>query len=506
MKWLQHTASYLIKRRLKQVQYWVANPIVTQQKILRSLLNKAQSTNFGKKYDFSDISTIKTFQNRFPIQDYNSLQPYIQQILKGNQNVLWPTPIQWFAKSSGTTSDRSKLIPVSREAMQTCHYRAAAEVLALYLHNKPDNQLFTGKGLIMGGSHSIAKVNSKARFGDLSAVLMQNMPWLGWLFRTPKLSIAIMDNWEEKLERMAQAVIPQNITHIAGVPTWTLLLIQRIFELTGKNHLLEVWPNLELYLHGGVSFTPYVEQFAQLIPSKKMHYVQNYNASEGYFAIQDRLQADDMLLLTDHGIFYEFIPVEHLHNDNPKVLTLENVELYQNYALVITTNAGLWRYKIGDTIQFTSLAPYRIQVTGRTKHFINAFGEEVIIDNADKAIAQACADTGAKVREYMAAPVYFSTANNGAHEWLIEFEQPPQDLQQFTHQLDAHLQQLNSDYEAKRFNDLAMRLPIVQVVPKNTFYKWLKSKGKLGGQHKIPRLANHRRFLEEVKEMEFVSF
>ncbi|MGB0929583.1 MAG: GH3 auxin-responsive promoter family protein, partial [Chitinophagales bacterium] len=441
------------------------------------------------------------FKKRVPIQDYNSLKPYINRMIEGEKNVLWSQPIQWFAKSSGTTSDKSKFIPVSKDALKNCHFKAGIDSMTLYCRQRPQTKVYTGKAIIMGGSHSISELNAESKYGDLSAVLMQNMPYFAKFLNEPKLSIALQDNWEHKLEQIAQTTVHQNITHLAGVPTWTILLIKRLLEITGKNHLLEVWPNFELYIHGGVSFTPYREQFAALIPKGETQYWQTYNASEGFFAVQDGLNRDDMLLMLKHGIFYEFMPMEELDKENPRTLQLEEVEVNTNYALIISTNSGLWRYMIGDTIQFTTLSPHRIKVSGRTKHFINAFGEEVIIDNSDQAIHKACEQTGAKVQEYTAAPVYFSGDENGTHEWLIEFDQAPKDLQQFATILDSELQKLNSDYEAKRFKDMAMRFPLIQAVPKGTFYQWLKNRGKLGGQHKIPRLANHREYLEEIKKV-----
>lgn len=415
----------------------------------------------------------------------------------GEQNILWNTPIYWFAKSSGTTSEKSKFIPISDESLEDCHYKAAKDVLTLYYQFNPDSELLTGKGLVIGGSHTINPMNNEAQYGDLSAVLLQNSPFWGHWLRTPALDIALMDEWENKIEKLAENTIHENVTSISGVPTWTLVLFKRILELTGKSTLREVWPSLELYMHGGVSFTPYREQFQKLI-GKDIHYLEMYNASEGFFAAQDRPGEEGMLLFTDHGIFMEFMPVSEYGKNHPQTIGLQDVEIGKNYALVISTNGGLWRYLVGDTIQFVSTRPYRIRVSGRLKHYMNAFGEEVIVDNTDKAIAMASAKTGAIVRDYTAAPVYFSDNSNGAHEWLIEFEKPPASLDDFTHELDGALKTINSDYEAKRYKDIALRMPIVHPLPPGSFTAWLRQKGKLGGQHKIPRLSNDRKFLEEI--------
>jgi hypothetical protein len=412
---------------------------------------------------------------------------------------LWNTPVYWFAKSSGTTSDKSKFIPVSDESLQDGHYKAAKDVLALYYHHHPDSELLTGKGLVIGGSHNIHQVNDETHYGDLSAVLLQNTPfWSQWI-RTPELSIALMDEWENKIEKLAESTINENVTSISGVPTWTLVLIKRILEITGKSCLADVWPHLELYMHGGVSFTPYREQFSKLI-GKPINYLEMYNASEGFFAAQDNPTEDGMLLFTDHGIFMEFMPLEEYGKKFPHTIGLQQVELGKNYALIISTNGGLWRYIVGDTVQFTSLDPYRIKVSGRLKHYINAFGEEVIVDNSDKAIALASERTGAIVNDYTAAPVYFSDDQNGAHEWLIEFDKDPSSLEHFVYELDAALKSINSDYEAKRYKDIALRMPVVHKLQKGIFNAWLKSKGKLGGQHKVPRLSNERNFIDDIKQ------
>jgi hypothetical protein len=483
--------------RLWGVENWISFPISAQRNVLQHLVTQAQYTEFGRKYKFSRLFTIKDFKERIPIHEYDDLKPYIKRMMAGEENILWNTPINWFAKSSGTTSDKSKFIPISEESLKDIHFKASKDVLTNYYKNFPDSDLLTGKSLVVGGSHQVNSLDEDIQYGDLSAVLMQNTPFWGHWIRTPELSIALLDEWESKIEQLASSTIHENVTSLAGVPTWTIILIKRILEISGKKTLKEVWPNLELYMHGGVSFTPYREQINNLIGSP-INYLEMYNASEGFFAAQNMPDDEGLLLFTDHGIFYEFLPIEEYGKSNSKTIGLKQVELNKNYALVITTNGGLWRYLLGDTIEFTSLHPFKIKVTGRLKHFMNAFGEEVIVDNADKAIAIASQKTNAVVKDYTAAPVYFTENNNGAHEWLIEFETQPVDLKFFTSELDKALKSLNSDYEAKRYKDIALRLPIVHSLQKNTFNKWLKRQGKLGGQHKVPRLSNERKMIEEI--------
>ncbi|MEI8278755.1 MAG: GH3 auxin-responsive promoter family protein [Bacteroidota bacterium] len=488
----------LMKLRQSAIDNFMYNPIDTQLQVFHHLVGTAQFTEYGKKYSFDRINSIADFQKQVPINDYDSLKPYIQRILEGNQNILWPSPISWFAKSSGTTSDKSKFIPVSKESLDDTHYKAGKDVLALYLNQFPQSYVTSGKCLIIGGSHQINQFNAESFYGDLSAVMQQNMPLAGQILRTPDLAISLMKEWEEKIEKIAHTTINENVTYMAGVPTWTLVLIKRIFEIAGTNNLLDVWPNLELYIHGGVSFKPYRKQFEEYIPTQFMHYLETYNASEGFFAAQDDVNIDGMLMLLNHGIFYEFMPMEEYGKEHPRTLTLKEVEIGKNYALVISTNGGLWRYLVGDTIQFTTLHPYRIKVTGRLKHFINAFGEEVIVDNTDQAIQEASKFTGAIVNDYTAAPVYMTGKDNGAHEWIIEFENLPCPLDVFVTAMDKALQAINSDYEAKRYKDMALRMPVVHIMPKGGFNLWLKNKGKLGGQHKVPRLSNERNYLDEI--------
>ena len=505
MNLLSPAISSLARMRSWRIHAWRDNPLNAQREVLQDLVTSAQYTEFGRRFNFGSLFNVRSFKEAVPIHTYEDLKPYIDRIVAGEQNILWNTPINWFAKSSGTTSDKSKFIPVSEEALQEGHFKASKDVLTLYYCHRPDSALLTGKGLIIGGSHTLSPLNPEAQVGDLSAVLLQNSPFWGHWLRTPDLQIALMDEWESKIEKLAQQTILENVTSISGVPTWTMVLFRRILELTGKSTIAEVWPSLELYLHGGVSFAPYRQQFSALM-GKEVTYLNMYNASEGFFAAQDDPSQEGMLLFTDHGIFMEFMPVSEYGSSNPRTIGLQDVELGQRYALVISTNSGLWRYLIGDTIEFVSLNPFRINVAGRLKHYINAFGEEVIVDNTDKAIAAACTKTGATVVDYTAAPVYFGANANGAHEWLIEFEKPPSSLELFAAVLDQALQEVNSDYEAKRYRSIALREPLVRQVETGTFASWLKVKGKLGGQHKVPRLSNDRSVLEEILQLNNPTF
>jgi hypothetical protein len=502
MKLLSPAISKLARMRLWRIQNWTNHPVAAQREVLQNLVTAGQYTAYGKKYHFTRLFTVKDFKKNVPIQEYDDLRPYILRMMEGEENVLWNTPVNWFAKSSGTSSDKSKFIPISEESLQDNHFQANKDVLSNYYNNFPGSDLLTGKALVIGGSHQINKVNDDIQYGDLSAVLMQNSPFWGQWLRTPELSIALLDEWETKIEQLAMATANENVTSLAGVPTWTLILLKRILEIKNKKTIIEVWPNLELYINGGVSFVPYREQFKQIIGAP-INYLEVYNASEGFFAAQEKPEDDGMTLFTEHGIFYEFMPVEEYGKAAPNTVGLNEVELNKNYALVITTTGGLWRYLVGDTVRFTSVNPYRIIVSGRLKHYMNAFGEEVIVDNSDKAIAAASQQTNAIVSDYTAAPVYFSSNNNGAHEWLIEFEKEPENLEKFTTALDAELKNSNSDYEAKRHKDIALRMPLVRMLPKGTFTQWLRSKGKLGGQHKVPRLSNERKYIEEILAMKF---
>lgn len=492
--------SWFMKKRMHQIELFMKYPDEVQEEWFASLVNDAVGTEWGRKFDYRSIENVRQFKERVPVQNYDTLKPYIEKMLKGEQNILWPSEIKWFAKSSGTTSDRSKFIPVSEESLEECHFKGGKDMLAIYCNNRPDAKMFTGKGLVLGGSHQINQLSPDSYYGDLSAVIIKNLPFWAEMMRTPDISIALMDNYEEKIEKMAHATIDVNVTNISGVPTWTIVLAKRILEITGKKNLLEVWPNLELYVHGAVNFEPYREQFRKLIPRDDMYYLETYNASEGFFGIQDRSDSSDLLLMLDYGVYYEFIPMEEIDKEFPDTISLVEVELDKNYAIVISTNAGLWRYMIGDTVKFTSINPYRLKITGRTKHFINAFGEELIIDNAEKALTKACNETGAQIKDYTACPIYFSDHATGAHEWIIEFEKKPKEFERFVDILDNTLREVNSDYDAKRFKDIALTRPKVHKAPDGTFYNWLKSKGKLGGQHKVPRLANERKYVDELLE------
>ncbi len=483
--------------RIWRIDNWTNHPVAAQRAVLQDLVTSAQYTSFGKKYNFSQLFTLKDFKKNIPIHEYDDIRPYIIRMMEGEENVLWNTPVSWFAKSSGTTSDKSKFIPISEESLQDNHYQANKDVLSNYYKNFPGSDLLTGKGLVIGGSHQINKLNEDIQYGDLSAVLMQNSPFWGQWLRTPELSIALLDEWENKIEQLAQITANENVTSLAGVPTWTLLLLKRILEIKNAKNIKEVWPNLELYINGGVSFVPYRDHFEKIIGAP-INYLEVYNASEGFFAAQEKPEDDGMTLFTEHGVFYEFMPVEEYGKPSPQTVGLNQVQLNKNYAIIISTTGGLWRYLIGDTIRFTSINPYRVVVTGRLKHYMNAFGEEVIVDNSDKAIAVASQKTEAIVSDYTAAPLFFTENSNGAHEWLIEFEKEPENLIQFTIELDKALKETNSDYEAKRHKDIALRLPIVKMLPKGSFNRWLRSKGKMGGQHKIPRLCNERKFIEEI--------
>jgi len=489
-----------MKKRMHQIELFKKYPNEVQEEWLQDLIATAQATEWGKKYDYESISTPETFKERVPIQTYDTLKPYIERMLKGEQNILWPSPIKWFAKSSGTTSDRSKFIPVSQEALEDCHYTGGKDLISIYCHNRPENSVFEGKGLVLGGSHQINELG-KTSSGDLSAIIVQNLPFWAEYHRFPDIELTLNPNFEEKIEKIAHLAIKENITSLSGVPTWNVVLAKRILEISGKSNLLEIWPNLEFYFHGGVSFKPYREQFKQLIPSENMYYMENYNASEGYFAIQDLPDSDEMLLMLDYGIYFEFLPMENLFDEHPKTLGLSEVELGKNYAIIISTNAGLWRYMIGDTVRFTSLNPFRIQVSGRTKQYINTFGEELIVDNAEDAISAACKETGAIVKDYTAGPVYFQDNEAGAHEWIVEFEKYPDNIPYFFDLMDNQLRQINSDYDAKRFNNLALKKPVVHIAKEGLFYNWMKGRGKLGGQNKVPRLSNDREFLDSILKM-----
>ncbi|MEQ9217770.1 MAG: GH3 auxin-responsive promoter family protein [Cyclobacteriaceae bacterium] len=495
--------TWVMKKRIHQIELFMKYPEEVQMELLMNLTRKASRTDYGKKYGFESIDNYEDFKNRVPVVNYEAIYPFIDRLMKGEQNVLWPSEIRWFAKSSGTTNARSKFIPVSNEALEECHYKGGKDLLSIYVNNFPESKMFTGKNLVIGGSQQVNQFDENARsyYGDVSAVLLKNLPFWAQMVRTPTLEIALMDEWEEKIEKMARHTAEENVTSMSGVPTWMVVLLERIIELKGVKNITEVWPNLEVFFHGAVAFTPYEKLFNSLIPSSSMRYVETYNASEGFFGIQDQSDSKDMLLMLDYGIFYEFIPFEDLDTEDPRVLTLDQVELNKSYAIIITTNAGLWRYKIGDTVRFTSKDPYRIRISGRTRHFINAFGEEVVVENAELAIAEACKRTDAEIENFTAGPIYLSNAQKGGHEWIVEFAKEPEDLERFKLVLDEKLREINSDYDAKRYKDIALDPPIVHAVERGTFYNWMKKRGKLGGQNKVPRLSNNREYLDDILEM-----
>lgn len=498
MALLNSVISWINLKRIYNIQLYREYPHEIQDETLLGLISSAKRTEWGRKHNFTDFNSTKDFQQSVPLQTYDNIKPFIERLREGEKDLLWPGTIKWFAKSSGTTSDKSKFIPVTRDSLEDCHLRGPKDVFALYIKNYPETKVLKGKTLTLGGSHRVNNFSNNSYYGDLSAIIIENVPFWTDFIRTPSTEIALIEEFEEKIEKIIETSLDQNVTSFAGVPSWYLVLVNRVLEKTGKKNLLEVWPNMEVFVHGGVNFEPYREQYKKLIPSAQMHYMETYNASEGFFGIQDNPHRDDMLLMLDYGVFYEFIPMSEWGKENPKVLTLAEIEMDVNYALVISTNAGLWRYIIGDTIKFTCKFPYKIKITGRTKHFINAFGEEVIIDNAEQAMQIACRQTSAIVNEYTAGPVFMTDDSKGAHQWIIEFEKEPDELEHFTTALDNSLKTLNSDYEAKRHKNLTLEKPQIIVAPKGTFYNWMKNRGKIGGQNKIPRLSNNRIYLDEL--------
>ncbi|SEB95259.1 GH3 auxin-responsive promoter [Tenacibaculum sp. MAR_2009_124] len=492
--------SWFLKKRKHQVELFLKYPIDVQNEVLLKLLSAAKNTEYGKLHNFSSLKSYTDFANKVPIRKYESIEPLIERCRKGEQNIFWPTQIRWFAKSSGTTNAKSKFIPVSDEAIENCHFKAGKDMLCLYINNNEDAQLFTGKGLRLGGSSAVYEDNN-SYFGDLSAIIIENMPFWADFSSAPKQEVALMSEWEAKMEAIIDETIHENITSLVGVPSWMLVLLNRVLEKTGKSNILEVWPNLEVYFHGGVNFNPYREQYKKLIPKENFRYYETYNASEGFFGIQDKNNSDELLLMLDYGIFYEFIPMSTYDGENSKAIPLSEVKKEVNYAVIITTNGGLWRYLIGDTIKFTSIDPFRIKVTGRTKHHINVFGEELIIENAEESLKAACSKTDANIKDYTVGPIFMNGNTQGGHEWIIEFEKAPDNLNFFTEMLDNHLKNCNSDYEAKRYNNLTLSMPTVHQARNGLFYDWLKTKGKLGGQHKVPRLSNKRDFIEELLKL-----
>jgi len=489
--------SWFLKKRIHQIELFKKYPNDVQEELLLKLINTAKNTEYGIEKDFATIHKYTDFRNKVPIQQYETFEPLIERCRNGAQNLFWPTSIKWFAKSSGTTNAKSKFIPVSEDALEYCHLKAGKDMLCLYINNNPKTQLFTGKGLRLGGSSEVYQDNG-SHFGDLSAIITENLPFWADFSSAPSQQVALMAEWETKMEAIVNETINENITSLVGVPSWMLVLLNRVLEKTGKENILEVWPNLEVYFHGGVNFNPYREQYKKLIPKADFNYYEIYNASEGFFAIQDKKGSKELLLMLDYGIFYEFIPMEHYTGENSTAIPLAEVEKGINYAILITTNGGLWRYLIGDTVKFTSTDPYRIKITGRTKHHINVFGEELIIENAEEALRIACEKTNASISEYTVGPIFMEGKEKGGHEWIIEFTKAPKVMAKFTEILDEALKIINSDYEAKRYSNMTLMLPKVHKAKKGLFYSWLKKKGKLGGQHKVPRLSNSRAFVEEL--------
>ena len=484
--------------RQKEIERYGNEAESLQMQTLRYLTSAAKDTEYGRNHTFSKIASYDSFAESVPVNTYEELKKDIDRMRHGERDVLWRGRVKWYAKSSGTTNDKSKFIPVSHDGLQHIHYAGGKDAVALYLRNNPKSRIFDGRSLILGGSHSPNYDVADSLVGDLSAILIENINPLANLVRVPKKATALLSDFEIKRDRIARETIGKNVTNISGVPSWMLSVLTRVMELTGKTHLEEVWPNLEVFFHGGVAFTPYRKQYEQLITSPNMHYMETYNASEGFFGLQDDPADKAMLLMIDYGVFYEFIPMDEFGQDNPTVVPLWGVEKGKNYAMLISTSCGLWRYVIGDTVMFTSTNPYKFVITGRTKHFINAFGEELIVDNAEKGLAYACEQTGAEVLEYTAAPVFMDGNAKCRHQWLVEFSKEPADLNAFADLLDKKLQEINSDYEAKRYKDITLQhLELVKARP-NLFNDWLKSKGKLGGQHKVPRLSNSRKSIEEM--------
>lgn len=489
--------STLFKSRQRATALYATQAEAIQQRVFNRLIKDAAYTEWGLKHSYKSIKSYQDFQ-RVPIQTYEEIKPYVERMRQGERNVLWPGEVKWFAKSSGTTNDKSKFIPVSKEGLQDIHYAGGKDAVALYLQQCPDSRLFSGKGLILGGSHAPNYNLKRSLVGDLSAILIENVNPFVNLIRVPDKKIALLSDFEEKMEKIARSTMDQDVTNLSGVPSWMLAVLKRILEIKQTDNLADVWPNLEVFFHGGVAFTPYREQYKQMIRSNRMHYMETYNASEGFFGLQNDLTDPAMMLMIDYGVFYEFIPMEDIGMEQPRILPLADVEVNKNYAMVISTSCGLWRYLIGDTVKFTSKHPYKFVITGRTKHFINAFGEELMVDNAEQGLAKACEATGAQIIDYSAAPVFMDAQAKCRHQWLIEFAVQPDSLAKFSKVLDASLQQINSDYEAKRHKNITLQPLEIIVARPNLFHDWLKEKGKLGGQHKVPRLSNTRDYIEEM--------
>ena len=494
-------AGLIFSARQKELDRHYHDAAGLQQHVFRRLIDRARDTEYGINHLFGSTHNYEQFAQNVPVNTYEELKDDIDRMRHGEHDVLWPGSVKWYAKSSGTTNDKSKFIPVSNEGLHHIHYAGGFDSVALYLRNNPKSRLFDGRSLILGGSHAPNYDFDNSLVGDLSAILIENINPLANLVRVPSKKTALLSDFEVKRDRIARETMGKRVTNISGVPSWMLSVLSRVLELSGKSHLNEVWPDLEVFFHGGVSFTPYRKQYEELITSPNMHYMETYNASEGFFGIQDDPNDSSLLLMLDYDIFYEFIPMEELDNENPTVVPLNGIQTGRNYAMVISTSCGLWRYLIGDTVTFTSKNPYKFIITGRTKHFINAFGEELIIDNAEKGLQYACEQTGAEVLEYTAAPVFMDNHAKCRHQWVIEFAKAPDDLALFASLLDKKLQEINSDYEAKRYKDITLQH--LEIIParQNLFNQWMKSRGKLGGQNKVPRLSNSRRVIDELIAM-----
>lgn len=494
MSFINSIASWLIKKRMHDIELFLKYPHEVQKDVLKKLIKQGSNTNWGKLYGYNQIEGINDYKNNVPLQDYETLKPFIERQRKGEQNLLWYSDIKWFAKSSGTTSDKSKFIPVSQDSLEECHFKGGKDMLAIYCNNNLETNLFSGKSLSLSGSRQLDNLENDIYSGDVSAIILYNLPLLAEFARTPSVETALMQGWESKIEKIAKETINEDVTSIAGVPSWMIVLLEYILKKTKTNNILEVWPNLEVYFHGGISINPYKKKFNKIIPNSKFSFLETYNASEGFFGIQDNQNDSSMLLMLDYGIYYEFLPLDSATNNT---IQLEDVKVGDVYSLVITTNSGLWRYQIGDTIAFTSVNPYRFIIVGRTKSFINAFGEELMVHNTDKALEIISKEFNINIIDYTVGPIFYENGT-GAHEWLIEFENEPHDLSYFISRLDSTIKGLNSDYEAKRSSNLLLLLPVVKILPRGTFYQWLKVKNKLGGQFKVPRLNNTRVLIDEI--------
>jgi len=486
----------MMQKRIHNIEKFCINPIKTQKKVFSKLLSKGKNTAFGKEHHFNTITKYSHFKNNIPIRTYEEFSAFIERVRNGEKNVLWPGETKWFSKSSGTTNAQSKFIPITKESLLECHFKGGKDMLSLYGNNFPFSDMYNGKGLMLGGT---IKESEKGNYkdGDLSAILLDEFPFWVNYHRVPDIETALMEDWEGKLERIAQQAVKENITNLTGVPSWMLILLKRVLAISGKKNISEVWPKLELYMHGGVNFEPYREQFKTLIPSEKMNYLEGYNASEGFIGIQDKSPSEGLLLMLDYGIFYEFINMKNFRKGIKETTNLKDVQLNTDYALVISTNGGLWRYLIGDVICFTSTFPFRIKIVGRTKNFLNVFGEELVIENTDKALLEVCKKNNALIKDYTVAPIFINE-NSGGHQWLIEFSKEPKNIDNFKTELDIVLQELNSDYAAKRNQNLILKIPEIILIKNNEFYKWMKRNKRLGGQYKIPRLNNDRKVVEEI--------